>query len=88
MDAYNETLNEWYHARMAHDTATQALRALVEQFVAEDTLQPMTRACAYCGTTYGVVMVQAAAPSTTHGICDLCLCVEMARLEHPVTGGA
>ena len=79
-----ETSGPWHDARLAHENATNALRGLVERFVTDNPrLFPMTRSCGWCGSTFGVVEVRAACPSTTHGICDACLATVIAQLEHP-----
>ena len=90
---------DWREAIQAHTRATEAYiqavkattRALagprLDASPEEAVWSDLTRMCCYCGTTFGVVRIQAAVPATTHGVCDACLSVEMAKLEHPVTNG-
>ena len=88
----------WREAVQAHTRATEAYiqaikattRALAGSRIddrTEDGLDwhPMEKRCAWCQTSMGVVVVQQAGRSTSHGICDTCLSLEMAKLAHPVT---
>ena len=93
----------WRKAIQAHTRATEAYiqavkattRALAGSRIddlpgclqTEAVWSDLTRQCCYCGSTFGVILVQAAVPATTHGVCDACLAVEMAKLQHPVTNG-
>lgn len=89
----------WREAVQAHTRATEAYiqatkaaaRALagprIDASPEEAVWSDLTRMCCYCGTTFGVVRIQAAVPATTHGICGACLAVEIGKLEHPVTNG-
>jgi hypothetical protein len=84
---YSDYQRAFTEAVQAHQRATAAYEDLAARLLARRSgWVEMTRACGWCGTHHHVVLVQGTVPSTTHGICDCCLAVEMAKIQHPTTG--